>query len=118
LVELAFQMPAHLKVRFLTDKYIERELAKKMLPKINSKRSKNPFYIPVEYFYQHSEISELIRLTLNRDQVKKRGYFDDKAVSALVAKMNSGEFLYIKQVMSLVILELWHLIFIDKQKIW
>jgi asparagine synthase (glutamine-hydrolysing) len=118
LVELAFQMPAHLKVRFFTDKYIERDLAKKMLPNANAKRSKNPFYIPLEYFHQRSEIQDLLRLTLNRAQVEKRGYFDYQAIRGLTEKMNSGEFLYIKQVMSLVILELWHLVFIDKQKLW
>jgi asparagine synthase (glutamine-hydrolysing) len=118
LVELAFQMPAHLKVRGLVDKYIERDLARKVLPRRNVKRRKIPFYIPLEYFHHNPEIRELIRLTLNRRQVEKRGYFNYSMVKTLVEKIESGEFMYLKQVMSLVILELWHLIFIDKQKLW
>ena len=32
-------------------------------------------------------------------------------------RMQSGEFLILKQVLSLVILELWHMIFIEKQRL-
>jgi hypothetical protein len=32
--------------------------------------------------------------------------------------METGEFLYLKQVVSLVILELWYSIFIDRQRLW
>jgi len=118
LIELAFQMPAHLKIHGLVDKYIERQVAKNMLPRLNVKRRKIPFYIPLEYFHKNPEIKELIGLTLNREQVEKRGYFDYSAVKGLIEKMDRGEFLYLKQVMSLVILELWHLIFLEKQKLW
>ncbi len=118
LVELAFQMPAHLKIRGLKDKYIQRQMARKMLPKANVTRRKIPFYIPLEYCHHNSEIRELINLTLNKEQVERRGYFDYSIVKSLIEKMDKGEFLYLKQVMALVILELWHLIFIDKQRMW
>jgi len=118
LVELAFQVPPTLKVHGFTDKYIERELARRMLPRENARRSKNPFYIPVEYFHKHPQIRNLIRLTLNQGQVERRGYFHYPAVKSLIDKMESGEFIYAKQVIALVILELWHLVFIDKQKMW
>ena len=39
---------------------------------------------------------------------------DPAAVRALLTRMESREFLYLKQVMSLVILELWHRVFVDK----
>ena len=35
---------------------------------------------------------------------------------ALLDKMETREFIYLKQVMALVILELWHQIFIDKER--
>ena len=54
--------------------------------------------------------------TLNAGQLKKRGYFNPKKVAALIEAMNrTREFVYCKQVMSLVILELWHRAFVDKQ---
>lgn len=118
LVEFAFHVPNSLKIRWLTDKYIERDYARKLLPKVNARRSKNPFYIPLEYIYQHTEIQQLIHLTLRREQVEKRGYFAYEAVKSMVERMQRGEFMLVRQVMSLVILELWHLIFLDKQQLW
>jgi len=118
LIELAFRMPPHLKVRGLVDKFIERELGKKLLPGENVKRSKNPFYFPLEYFHEQPQIRSLIDLTLNEAQVRRRGYFDPQTVSRLVSQMKTGEFIYLKQVLSLVILELWHMIFIDRQRLW
>ena len=53
--------------------------------------------------------------TLNETAVKKRGYFDPKKVTALLDNMRrTREFVYCKQVMSLVVLELWHQVFVDK----
>ena len=118
LIEHAFRMPPRLKVRWLSDKIIERRLARKLLPRQVVNRPKNPFFLPMEFFYEHPQIRELIRLTLNNDQVKRRGYFEPERVAALVKRMESREFIDLKQVMSLVILELWHMIFIDKQKLW
>jgi asparagine synthase (glutamine-hydrolysing) len=112
-------MPPHLKVNGLTDKYVEREIAKRLLPKGNVKRSKNPFYFPMEFFFDNPQIRELIHMTLDPNRVRRRGYFDPLAVNFLIDQMNkTHEFLYVKQVMSLVILELWHMIFIDKEKLW
>jgi asparagine synthase (glutamine-hydrolysing) len=117
-IEQAFRMPARMKVRGLRDKWIERELGRKWLPPENVKRSKNPFYLPLEYFHEHPEIRDLIRMTLGREQVARRGWFDPGYVSWLVERMETGEFLYLKQVLSLVILELWHRVFIDRERLW
>jgi asparagine synthase (glutamine-hydrolysing) len=118
LVEQAFKMPPHLKVHRLTDKFIERELGKKLLPPENVKRSKNPFYFPLENFHRNPKVRDLLRLTLDPERIRRRGYFDPKSVQFLVDKMATGEFLYLKQVLSLVILELWHMVFIDREKMW
>ncbi len=116
LIELAFTMPANLKIRGRTDKYIERRLADKVFPEHIARRAKVPFYLPVEYFLDQPAFRELVRDNLNEAAVKRRGYFDPRQVSALVEKMHRGrEFLHCKQVVSLVILELWHRIFVDRE---
>ena len=47
--------------------------------------------------------------------MKKRGYFDPKKITALVENMNrTREFVFCKQIVSLVVLELWHQVFVDK----
>lgn len=114
LIDLAFQMPPHLKAKWFKDKIIERQLAAKMLPSEVANRPKNPFFLPMEYFFTNPKIKELIELTLNEEQVKKRGYFDPKVIRNLVDSMQGQDFVSLKQVMSLVILELWHMIFIDQ----
>jgi asparagine synthase (glutamine-hydrolysing) len=118
LIELAFRMPSRLKLRGLVDKYIERRLARKLLPPKNARRSKNPFYLPLEHFRGNPELDDLVRLTLDPDRVRRRGYFNPAQVRRLVTRMDQGEFLDLKQVLSLVILELWHMVFIDKQTMW
>ncbi len=116
LIELAFTMPANLKIRGRTDKYIERRLADKIFPAHIARRPKVPFYLPVEYFLGQASFRELVRDNLNEAAVRRRGYFDPARVSALIEKMHAGrEFLHCKQVVSLVILELWHRIFVDRE---
>ncbi len=118
IIELAFEMPPGLKVRGTVDKWVEREIGKKWLPPENTKRSKNPFYFPLEYFHESSPIQGLIAETLDPERVRRRGLFDPAAVAHLVERMASGEFLVLKQVLSLVILELWYRIFIDRERLF
>ena len=118
LIEQAFAMPPRLKVRGLKDKIIERRFAQKLLPPEVANRAKNPFFLPMEFFFESPQIRDLIRMTLNRKQVQRRGYFDPGRVKQMVDSLDAKEFVHLKQVMSLVILELWHMIFIDKQKLW
>ena len=116
LIELAFRVPPRLKNNGLRDKIIERKIAAKLLPRKVTQRRKNPFFLPMEFFFEHPQIRRLIAETLNEAQVRKRGYFDPAYVKALLEKLETREFVYLKQVMALVILELWHRVFIDKQR--
>jgi asparagine synthase (glutamine-hydrolysing) len=118
LIELAFRVPPRLKNNGLRDKIIERKIAAKLLPRKVTHRRKNPFFLPMEFFFEHPQIRRLITETLNEAQVRKRGYFDPAYVKTLLEKMETREFVYLKQVMALVILELWHRVFIDKQRPW
>jgi asparagine synthase (glutamine-hydrolysing) len=115
LIELAFTMPAHLKNDGKGDKIIERRLADKLLPQHIARREKIPFYLPVEFFLDQPQFKALVASTLNESAVKARGYFDPKKVKALLERMTTKrEFIHCKQVMSLVVLELWHQVFVDR----
>lgn len=115
LIEQAFRIPPHLKNNGFRDKIIERRIAAKLLPPQVTGRKKNPFFLPMEFFFEHPQIKRLIADTLNEDQIRRRGYFEPAYVRGLLEKMESREFVYLKQVMSLVILELWHRAFIDRE---
>jgi asparagine synthase (glutamine-hydrolysing) len=118
LIGLAFRVPPRLKNNGWRDKIIERKVAAKLLPRQVTHRKKNPFFLPMEFFFEHPQIRRLIAETLNEDQLRKRGYFEPSYVSDLLRKMETREFVYLKQVMALVILELWHKVFIDNEKGW
>ena len=118
LIEQAFALPAHLKVRGLADKRIERRLARRLLPPEVAGRPKIPFFFPVEHFLDQPQFGNLVRENLDPERLRRRGYFDPTVVGALVAGMQSREFVSLKQVMSLVVLELWHRIFIDGERLW
>ena len=116
LIEAAFKMPAHLKINGKVDKFIERRMADQIFPQKISQRPKIPFYLPVEYFLDQPQFNALVNDMLNESAVKKRGYFKPSRVKALIDQMRTTrEFVYCKQVMSLVVLELWHRIFIDRE---
>lgn len=116
LIEQAFRVPPRLKNNGLRDKIIERRIARKLLPPEVTGRKKNPFFLPMEFFFEHPQIRRLIGETLNEDQIRRRGYFDPAYVKALLGKMQTREFVYLKQVMALVILELWHRVFLDGER--
>jgi asparagine synthase (glutamine-hydrolysing) len=115
LIELAFSMPAHLKNDGKADKIIERRLADKIFPPHIARRTKIPFYLPVEFFLDKPQFKGLVADCLNEDAVKKRGYFDPKKVTRLIEQMHrTREFVFCKQVVSLLMLELWHRVFVDR----
>ena len=63
LIELAFRMPPHLKVRGNEDKWIERKLADEAFAKMPRNkpghRPKIPFFLPLDFFFEHPEVKAL-----------------------------------------------------------
>ena len=56
-----------------------------------------------------------MRDTLSGQAVRNRGIFQPQAVSNLRKSMDKGDFMYAKQVLSLIILELWFRIMVDNR---
>jgi asparagine synthase (glutamine-hydrolysing) len=113
MVDLAFRLPAKWKTAGLADKVVERRWAEPFVGRDVARRPKNPFYLPTEFFFDEPAVAGLIERTLNPTALAQRGYFDPAAVQRLLDRMADREFLVVKQVMALVILELWQQIFID-----
>jgi len=116
LIELGFELPTALKNNGFRDKILERRIAARLLPPVVTRRKKNPFFLPMEFFFEHRQIAAMIDDTLSEESVRRRGYFEPAVVRALRLRMQGREFVHLKQVMSLVILELWHRAFIDGDK--
>lgn len=107
LIDFGFSLPDRLRTTARKDKIIERKLAARRLPPAVTNRPKNPFFFPLEFFHENAEFKNLIEETLSEEVVKKRGLFKPDAIKSVLHRMQSREFLPLKQVMSLVILELW-----------
>lgn len=114
LVEFAQKLPPNLKLRHLVGKYILRRFAKDLLPQQVTKRRKMPFYVPIENYFQQPVFQQQMNDFLSESSVRRRGIFRPEAVGKLKSAMKRKEFMLVKQVFSLMILEMWFRIFVDR----
>jgi asparagine synthase (glutamine-hydrolysing) len=103
LVEFTLALPKNLKLHKSTNKYLWRKLTATPA----SKRPKQPFHLPLEKFRHSAPFQTLLRDCLNPSTVRSRNLFHPQEIKALLTAANHGEFLALKKVTSLIILELW-----------
>jgi len=115
LVEYALKLPPYLKIRGGKSKYILRRYADQILPKRITARRKMPFYAPIERSYADPAFQELLHDTLSERALRGRGIFRPDAVSRLRGAMRRGEFIVVKQIFSLMALELWFRMAVDRR---
>lgn len=115
LVEYALRLPPSLKIRGGNSKYILRKYASRFLPKKVAFGRKMPFYVPIEKHYHHDGFQELMRDTLSEESVRARGILRPEAVAKLRRTMYRGEFIFVKQIFSLIALELWFRMAVDRR---
>lgn len=113
LVEFGMRLPPRLKLRRLTGKYILRKVAARLLPPEVVRRRKMPFYVPVENYFEQPFFQQLMHELLSERSVRARGLFRPQAVAEIIKRLDRREFLLVKQVFSLMVLELWFRIFHD-----
>ena len=113
LVEFALKVPARHKIRGLTSKYLLRRLGERLLPQEVIKRPKMPFYLPLENYAQHPAFIAMVDDALSERRIRERGIFRPEAIAKLRDNVRTGDFIYVKQVFSLVVLELWLQMAID-----
>ncbi len=107
LVECVTAMPARLKLRGLTSKYIlKKALADRLTPEIVSRR-KRGFTIPISRL-MHGGLRPLLLRALDPERVARAGLLRPRAVQALLRehldrRQDNGRVLY-----ALLMLQLWH----------
>jgi asparagine synthase (glutamine-hydrolysing) len=114
LIEHSFTLPRNLRLRGLTGKYVLRRMLDRVLTPAHGRRRKMPFYVPIENFFEHPDFAELMEDTLGEAAVRRRGLFRPEAIASLRASIERREFMLVKQVFSLMTLELWFRIFVDR----
>lgn len=115
LVEYLAGIPRELKVSGWKDKILSRRYAARHLPRDIVTRPKTPFFIPVEQFFQSGAFRHLMDENLDPARLEQRGYFREGSVRELRVRAGAGNFLAVKRLTNLIILELWHRLFIDKE---
>jgi asparagine synthase (glutamine-hydrolysing) len=114
LMEFAARIPANMKLRRGTGKYILKKAMAGILPPELIHREKMGFGIPLDRWCR-SELRELISETLLSPQAIGRGYFRAAAVRRLIDEHVLGVAKWHHQLWALLMLELWHRTFIDKR---
>jgi asparagine synthase (glutamine-hydrolysing) len=117
LVEYVLKLPPSLKIRAGKTKYILRQYANRILPKQVTMRRKMPFYVPLEKCFSEPAFQTFVQDALSNAAIVSRGILSPQAVSKLRRSMHRGEFVFVKQVFSLVVLELWLRMAVDRRGI-
>jgi len=111
-MEFAASLPASMKVRRLTTKYLLKEALKGLLPQENLTRSKMGFGVPIGHWLR-GELKDFAASIILSEGAMRRGYFKPAAVRRLFDSHVEGRRDHAHQLWTLLMLELWHTEFID-----
>jgi asparagine synthase (glutamine-hydrolysing) len=112
LMEFAASLPANMKVRGLTTKYILKQALKGLLPQENLNRSKMGFGVPIGHWLR-GELKDFAASIILSDRAMGRGYFRPPALHDLFESHAQGRRDHAHQLWTLLMLELWHRELID-----
>lgn len=112
LMEFCASLPASMKLHWWTKKYLLKKAAKDILPRKILHRPKMGFGVPIDHWLRH-ELRDFAYDVLLAPRAIQRGYFHKKVVERLlnehVQKIRAWHY----QIWNLLMLELWHRMFID-----
>ncbi|HEY3027444.1 MAG TPA: asparagine synthase (glutamine-hydrolyzing) [Pyrinomonadaceae bacterium] len=112
LIEFAASLPAKMKLRGLTTKYLLKNVLKKILPSENLTRRKMGFGVPIGHWFRGSLRGFLLE-TLLSEKSLARDLFNPASVKRIVEEHVSGRRDHAHQLWTLLMLELWFQRFID-----
>lgn len=114
IVEFAAKIPPLVKLKRGTTKYLLREIAKKYIPNGSVSRPKWGFAIPIGIWFR-KELKPYLYSVILSDKAKNRNYFNCKYVEYIINEHLVGKGYHEHKLWSLLWLELWHRMFIDKE---
>jgi asparagine synthase (glutamine-hydrolysing) len=111
-MEFAATLPSDLKRRGTTAKYIFKRAVRHLLPADIIDRPKKGFSVPLEHWFRN-ELREMTTDLLLDPRALQRGYFRPATVRRLIDEHVRGIRNWHEQLWNLVMLELWHRMFLD-----
>ncbi len=113
-LEFAAQIPPELKLKDGTiSKYIFKKAVEPYLPNEVIYRKKMGFGVPIDHWFRH-ELREMVRDTLLSQRAIQRGYFQRGYIEQMLERHQKGGESWHYMIWNLLMLELWHQMFIDK----
>jgi asparagine synthase (glutamine-hydrolysing) len=112
-VEYMARVPANLKLRGTTRKYLLRQAMKGVLPPQVIQRRKAGFGAPVRTWIRR-ELRTMVDDLLSESTTRNRGYLDPAAVRSMIARNRDGVEDNTLRIWALLTFELWHRTFIDQ----
>ena len=92
-VEMAINLPPHVRIRDGIEKWVLREAMQHVLPEVLYKREKFAFMAPPAHTdkAKTESINQLIEKYLSRDNIAKVGLFDQSAFDEMIAEYRSSD---------------------------
>ena len=108
-------IPADLKLKRWTKRYIFKKAFGNLLPKEILTKRKHGFGLPTgDWLRSHAGFRDLARSLLLDSRSKQRGYFKEKALEDLLkAHDEESSGYYASQIWNFMMLELWHRSHVD-----
>ncbi|MFH1479377.1 MAG: asparagine synthase-related protein, partial [Candidatus Omnitrophota bacterium] len=116
LMEFAATIPSNIKIKGVKLKYILKVALKDKLPKEILSRGKMGFGIPIDVWFR-GELKDYSHDILTNEKCIERGYFKKESVERLLKDHYLGNANNGSRIWTLLNLELWHKMFIDKENI-
>ncbi len=112
-MEFAASIPANLKLKGLSSKYILKKAFSELVPAPILKRKKMGFGVPISHWFRN-ELKEYLHDDLLSRRCLERGYFQTKYLKLIIDEHTSGRYDHGYRLWALLNLELWQQMFIDK----
>jgi asparagine synthase (glutamine-hydrolysing) len=97
-------------------KYIFKEALRDFLPEAILRRGKMGFGLPIGEWFR-TTLSGYLKETLLSERAVNRGYFKPRTLEALINEHVSGRAEHGYRLWALLVLEIWHRLFIEKEKL-
>jgi asparagine synthase (glutamine-hydrolysing) len=115
-VELAFQIPAHYKIRGWSSKYIFKRAVRSLVPPEILRKPKHGLYVPTDPWFR-GDLKTFTFEVLLDEHTRQRGYFNMSTVERLWHEHIEGHHVWSTHLWLLLNFELWNRIYIDGESI-
>ena len=111
-MEFVASIPSGLKLKGRETKYILKETLKGILPDEVLYREKMGFGVPIDHWFRN-ELKNMAYDVILSERAIARGYFKKEAINKILDEHTSGKWNWQNHIWNLLMLELWHVMFID-----